>query len=366
MDYTQENVLPLETEIKIILERAKDDAINNAKALEMEGVDFEQAVTCISLKESRVEGTLPTDLHEVYDVEDENLSENDSENEIIDIHENVYISDSEMEGIKQDLSIFSSLDDLSFRDNSEKHLKRNLKSRLNKNRDKNSPYLEVALKNRKIVTVRKSSLCWLFSEKQGRLSTDRLLRVRGSNGASNTPANKEKGIKKKKIQTSGSKALKSTRKRKKNATKKCALSDTETESSISSSISSSTAESYISESETLTEDFSSTDEMQHEVIIIEKEKYYAVFYDQKWYIGRVISEIENNQFQVKFLEDFMGNFSWPKTEDIALVKSTYIFYGPIHFKSYPFQLTRSDLLGINKKYKEFDKKLDKKLKNTAT
>lgn len=42
----------------------------------------------------------------------------------------------------------------------------------------NSPFLTVKLHNNKEVKIRKSSLCWFFSEKGDRLSTDRLLRVK--------------------------------------------------------------------------------------------------------------------------------------------------------------------------------------------
>lgn len=49
-----------------------------------------------------------------------------------------------------------------------------------------TPYLNITLNNNKTRCMKKSSLCWLFSEKNGKLSSDRLLRVRGMTAAKRT------------------------------------------------------------------------------------------------------------------------------------------------------------------------------------
>lgn len=49
------------------------------------------------------------------------------------------------------------------------------------NKFKDKSFLKVQIKN-KVLLVRKSTLCWFFATKCGRLSTDRLLRVRGMSG----------------------------------------------------------------------------------------------------------------------------------------------------------------------------------------
>ncbi|KAF5279100.1 hypothetical protein FQA39_LY05778 [Lamprigera yunnana] len=86
---------------------------------------------------------------------------------------------------------------------------------------------------------------------------------------------------------------------------------------------------------------------------IELEKYYAIQYEEQWYIGRVISRSEENFYVMKFLKQEMDVFVWPKNinTDISKVHESYIFYGPIDLIGCePFRIARTDLLTINKKY----------------
>lgn len=86
-------------------------------------------------------------------------------------------------------------------------------------------------------------------------------------------------------------------------------------------------------------------------IHIEVEKYYAVFYDIGWYIGRII-QLEEKNVYVKFLKKSLDDFVWPKEPDIQTVHQDFIIYGPINLiGNCPFQLKRSDKLLIEKIFK---------------
>lgn len=118
-----------------------------------------------------------------------------------------------------------------------------------------------------VKTIRKSSLCWLLNERSNKLSADRLIRVRGNANVSNMTK------------------------------KKAAAVEIITGTSI------------------------------------KLEQYYAVFYDDGWYIGRdieVVQEKEGKRYRIKFLQERLGQFHWPKQSDIQLVEEDFIFFGPIH------------------------------------
>ena len=79
------------------------------------------------------------------------------------------------------------------------------------------------------------------------------------------------------------------------------------------------------------------------------EKYYAVFYDDTYYIGRVVEQ-SNNQVKMKFFKYELNSFIWPRDEDVTFVTTKYIFYGPIELVGTgPFALKNSDLEAIHKK-----------------
>lgn len=61
------------------------------------------------------------------------------------------------------------------------------------------------------------------------------------------------------------------------------------------------------------------------------EKYYAIFYDINWYLGRVLDFPDEGLAKVKFLKMGLGNaYEWPKDDDIQVINNKYVFYGPIH------------------------------------
>lgn len=81
------------------------------------------------------------------------------------------------------------------------------------------------------------------------------------------------------------------------------------------------------------------------------EKYYAVFYDDNYYIGRVVEQCKN-QVKIKFFKSELDCFIWPRDEDVTFVETKYIFHGPIELiGTGPFILKHFDLEVINKKYK---------------
>lgn len=50
---------------------------------------------------------------------------------------------------------------------------------------------------------------------------------------------------------------------------------------------------------------------------IESEKYYCVYYDTGWFIGRVLHDnIEQNTCKIKFLCANLNEFRWPKKDDV--------------------------------------------------
>lgn len=86
------------------------------------------------------------------------------------------------------------------------------------------------------------------------------------------------------------------------------------------------------------------------------EHYYAVFYEENWFLGRIISL--EDKIVMKFLKQELDKFIWPdkKNEDIQKVNGKYIFYGPIELTGNdPFFLRRSDKYKIDKQFKALKK-----------
>lgn len=52
--------------------------------------------------------------------------------------------------------------------------------------------------------------------------------------------------------------------------------------------------------------------------------YYAVYYDQKWFIGRVIEQVDEKKFKINFPRENLKAFYWPKEEDIDIVSKSFI------------------------------------------
>ena len=213
-----------------------------------------------------------------------NLQNNDDDQET-----NEYLSESELEEISKDISLFSKFNELKLKDYSNKTAQPTKTS----TNSSTTPYLKVILNDNKIVTVRKSSLCWYFSDSTGRLSSDRLLRVRGM-------SNNKDSIGKQKYTRNTRKKIKEK------------LPETSSESDASSDRFYSEKSEF--EDEDFSDSFSDNSDIQKSKtkdICIENEKYYCVYYNSKWYIGRVIA-IEKSNVKVKFLEEFLGMYKWPR------------------------------------------------------
>ncbi|KAF5290536.1 hypothetical protein FQR65_LT11550 [Abscondita terminalis] len=91
-------------------------------------------------------------------------------------------------------------------------------------------------------------------------------------------------------------------------------------------------------------------------LTLEAEKYFAVYYDVCWYLGRIIS-IAEDTCVVKFLKENLETFDWPPHEDKQVIKKEYVFYGSIQLKgSGPFTETRGDYIEIKKAYSLMKKK----------
>lgn len=89
----------------------------------------------------------------------------------------------------------------------------------------------------------------------------------------------------------------------------------------------------------------------------ELEKYYGVFYDDNWYIGRVIEyDRTKNSCRMKFLRENDLGFYWPKPEDFQFVDTKFILSGPIELQgNHPFHISYPDRKKLIMKYKEFKK-----------
>lgn len=153
--------------------------------------------------------------------------------------------------------------------------------------------------------VKKSTLCWLFSNKSGRLSSDRLLRFRTTERTTSLKKLNSAKVNKKRTRSN-------SRKRSRSESEK---SDT----SMSS-------ESCLLESEFEVETFSDEELTLSDTLSVPQiliEEYYAVCY-QSWYIGRVIEKIDDERSRVKFLKSELDAYVWPKIEDTRRSKK-YIY-----------------------------------------
>lgn len=179
-----------------------------------------------------------------------------------------------------------------------------------------SPFIEIKV-NDKIMIVKKSSYCWLLDECKGKVSTDRLQRFITSNKIN---------------------------KRTKNCTK---MQPEKKQKYLQVSNSSEQYQMSNDSKDFLEKDPKVCNARVSEVLL---EKYYAVFYDDNYYIGRVIDNCDN-KIKIKFLKSELNSFIWPR-DDVAFVEKKYIFYGPIELVGTgPFMLKHSDLAAIHKKYK---------------
>lgn len=84
------------------------------------------------------------------------------------------------------------------------------------------------------------------------------------------------------------------------------------------------------------------------------EKYYAIYYDISWYLGRVIDFPDEGETKVKFLKMGLGDaYDWPKDDDIQIIKNNFLFYGPINLiGNGPFYIDDKCRRRISNKYKQ--------------
>lgn len=87
-------------------------------------------------------------------------------------------------------------------------------------------------------------------------------------------------------------------------------------------------------------------------INLELESYYAIYYEDQYYIGRLI-KIQNKKYCFKFLKKEISVYIWPKKDDIAEVEVDFIFFGPIKLLgNHPFSLNTDTVQKIEKQYKQ--------------
>ncbi|KAF5308019.1 hypothetical protein FQR65_LT18284 [Abscondita terminalis] len=65
----------------------------------------------------------------------------------------------------------------------------------------------------------------------------------------------------------------------------------------------------------VTQQETALEDVKTQSFVIEREKYYSVFYDEQWYIGRII-KIFSNTVEMKFLKEELHTFFWGKITDI--------------------------------------------------
>lgn len=88
-----------------------------------------------------------------------------------------------------------------------------------------------------------------------------------------------------------------------------------------------------------------------------EEHYYAVQYEEDWFVGRILQRVDKSKFKMKFLKLELGSYIWPKQDDIADVDQEFIFYGPLKLSGTGvFNLNRLDVINIKKLYKDLKRK----------
>lgn len=212
----------------------------------------------------------------------------------------------------------------------------NIKDYSGEKSESDSSLLNITVNDKKML-VKKSTLCWFFADKKGKLSSDRRIRCRGMSTRSQNLG-----------QTKNSTTSSTKKKQNKKLSKKSRNHVEETSDSDSD-------ECYSEKSEYENESFSEEESNVEKVISICIEKYYAALYDT-WYIGRILEIFENDTFRIKFLKSELDMYIWPNKQDIQVIEKKYIFYGPIDLMGNgPFRLKRHDIINIEKKYKDLKK-----------
>lgn len=106
--------------------------------------------------------------------------------------------------------------------------------------------------------------------------------------------------------------------------------------------------------------------MTKDIFDPEIDKFYAVAFENHWYLGQVLKK-NQDRFRIRFLENVSkcDNYVWPQKPEIEnFIPKECIFYGPIVLGSVsPFLLKRADKLKIAKLYSQSKKNF--KFKNST-
>lgn len=260
--------IPSKEKILDILNTAKNNAVKIAVELEinMNSEKIKDSFEKIIIRH------LTEDEEESDGKEENDTDVTEEQNDIGSVED----FEEDFEDLRSDILMFKNQTELNLRDYTNSCTENN-----------KSLFLDVNINGKKYV-IRKSSLCWLYQNKN-RLSSDRLFRVRGMN-------------------TNVSENVASINKKSNKKFKK---------------------------------------------LEIECEKYYCVYYDTGWHVGRVL-HVEQNTCKIKFLYANLDEFKWPKKDDIQEVKKKFIMCGPISLNgTNPFTLSKEVRAEIQKQFKKF-------------
>ncbi|KAF8789402.1 hypothetical protein HNY73_007342 [Argiope bruennichi] len=88
-------------------------------------------------------------------------------------------------------------------------------------------------------------------------------------------------------------------------------------------------------------------------ISIELENYYSIFYDDNWYIGRIIEFDKNSEMcKIKFLHETDVGFKWLSADDVQMMEKKFILSGPIQLMgNLPFHINYETRRNISFLYK---------------
>lgn len=161
--------------------------------------------------------------------------------------------------------------------------------------------------------------------------------------------NRKKIREEKKLQKVQEKTNKDEENRKKRKRGKKADSDSDSSTSETEDITyqdSSDGEFVVVESE-------DEEKSENKKVHLEVEKYYAVFYEEQYFIGRIVN-IED-LLVIKFLKEITeNNFVWPQKDDVDKVDPKYVFYGPIALRgNEPFSIDNAIHRKIRCCYRQF-------------
>ncbi|CAG9765761.1 unnamed protein product [Ceutorhynchus assimilis] len=349
------------TQIEKIVKTALEDALNDAKNLEMEvtendrySLDIKESKNLID--NSRISTNLDLDhdldlnLDEPTDSEiDAEISRHQDEPEN-NLQKQISLNDFmlDTDADTEDKEVCVKEDAINLKDFSYKNMKIT----------ENSPFIKINLPQNKSAVIKKSSYCWLLSDNNGKVSSDRLKRF-----IFKWKSEDENSVNDSKYHTLDD-------------TVNVIDSDTEDETYNNANdivYDDSTDTETFSDLETEKDAIEDTVEIYDETVVADVENmhidcdcYYAVFYDEDWFIGKVLEKIKD-KFKITFLKKEHNKFVWPEKEDIAKVEQKYIFYGPITLSgsdlgSDPFQLKRVDFLNIKHKIRNQNEKTAKSTK----